>query len=39
MKIYYTHLNFCREHGRLENIDEKGVECKSMPPREADIIN
>jgi hypothetical protein len=38
MKLYCTHFNFCRGHGGLRYKDERGVECKNTPAREAGII-
>jgi IS1 family transposase len=37
MKLYCTHFNFCRGHGGLRYKDERGVECKNTPAREAGI--
>jgi IS1 family transposase len=37
MRLYCTHFNFCRGHGGLMYKDEKGVECKNTPAREAGI--
>jgi len=39
MKLYCAHFNFCREHGGLKYKDERGVECKNTPAREAGIID
>ena len=33
----FTHFNFCRGHGGLKYKDERGVECKNTPAREAGI--
>jgi len=38
MRLYCTHFNFCRGHGGLRYKDERGVECKNTPAREAGII-
>ena len=38
MRLYCTHFNFCRGHGGLRYQDERGVECKNTPAREAGII-
>jgi IS1 family transposase len=37
MKLYCTHFNFCREHRGLRYKDERGIECKNTPAREAGI--
>jgi hypothetical protein len=37
MKLYCTHFNFFRGHGGLMYKDERGVECKNTPAREAGI--
>ena len=37
MKLYCTHFNFCRGHGGLRYKDERGVECKKTPAREAGL--
>ena len=38
MKLYCAHFNFCRGHGGLRYKDERGIECKNTPEREAGII-
>jgi len=38
MRLYCTYFNFCRGHGGLRYKDERGVECKNTPAREAGII-
>jgi len=38
MRLYCTHFNFCRGHGGLRYKDEREVECKNTPSREAGII-
>ncbi|AKB56949.1 hypothetical protein MSBR2_0433 [Methanosarcina barkeri 227] len=38
MRLYCTHFNFCRGHGGLGYKDERGVECKNTPAREAGIV-
>jgi IS1 family transposase len=37
MKLYCTFFNFCRDHGGLRYKDERGIECKNTPAREAGI--
>ncbi len=37
MALYCTHFNFCREHGGLTYLDERGFKCKNTPAREAGI--
>ena len=37
MKLYCTHFNFCRGHGGLKYKDERGVECKNTPAKQAGI--
>jgi hypothetical protein len=37
MKLYCTHLNFCRGHRGLKYKDERGVGCKNTPARQAGI--
>ena len=37
MKLCCTHFNFCRGYGGLMYKDERGVECKNTPAREAGI--
>jgi len=37
MRLYCTHFNFCRGHGGLRYKDERRVECKNTPAREAGI--
>lgn len=37
MVLYCTHFNFCREHAGLTYQDEKGINCKNTPAREAGI--
>lgn len=37
MRLYCTHFNFCRGHGGLRYKDERGIECKNTPAREAEI--
>jgi IS1 family transposase len=39
MKIYCTHFNFCRGHGGLKYKDDRGVECKNTPARQAGITD
>ena len=39
MRLYCTHFNFCRGHGGLIYKDERGVECKNTPAREAGIVD
>jgi len=39
MRLYCTHFNFCRGHGGLKYKDERGVECKNTPAREAGIVD
>lgn len=39
MRLYCTHFNFCRGHGGLRYKDERGVECKNTPAREAGITD
>jgi IS1 family transposase len=39
VKLYCTHFNFCRGHGGLKYKDERGVECKNTPAREAGIVD
>src|SRR5674536_73917 len=39
MKLYCTHFNFCRGHGGLKYKDDRGVECKNTPAREAGITD
>lgn len=39
MKLYCAHFNFCREHGGLRYKDERDVECKNTPAREAGITD
>jgi hypothetical protein len=37
MKLYCTHFNFCRGHAGLRYKDERGIERKNTPAREAGI--
>ena len=37
MRLYCTHFNLCRGHGGLRYRNERGVECKNTPAREAGI--
>ena len=39
MRLYCTHFNFCRGHGGLRYKDERGIECKNTPAREAGITD
>ena len=39
MKLYCTHFNFCRGHGGLKYKDERGIQCKNTPARQAGIID
>ena len=39
MKLYCTYFNFCRGHGGLRYKDERGIECKNTPAREAGIAD
>ena len=39
MKLYCTHFNFCRGHGGLKYKDDRGVECKNTPARQAGITD
>ena len=39
MKLYCMHFNFCRGHGGLRYKDERGIECKNTPAREAGIVD
>lgn len=39
MRLYCTHFNFCRGHGGLRYKDDRGIECKNTPAREAGIVD
>lgn len=39
MKLYCTYFNFCRGHGGLTYKDERGIECKNTPAKEAGIAD
>lgn len=39
MKLYCTHFNFCRNHGGLKYKDERGIQCKNTPARQAGITD
>ncbi len=39
MKLYCTHFNFCREHSGLKYKDERGIQCKNTPARQAGITD
>ncbi len=39
MKLYCTHFNFCREHRGLKYKDERGIQCKNTPARQAGITD
>ena len=39
MKLYCTHFNFCRGHGGLKYKDERGIQSKNTPARQAGITD